>query len=81
VEPGVGSGSKDSSGGMPIGGGGLSSSLSSSEEETRIGTKEGTNTEYGSQVEEGTTTELGSQAKIFSSNLTSILRIISLQCG
>jgi hypothetical protein len=50
-------------------------------EETRIGTKEGTNAEDGSQAEEGTITELGSQAKIFSSNLTSLLIIISLQCG
>jgi hypothetical protein len=56
------------------------SSLSSSEEETRIGTEEGTNVEEGSQAEEGTNVEDGLQAKIFSSNLTSLLIIISLQC-
>jgi hypothetical protein len=42
--------------------------------------KEGTNVELGSQAKEGTNVELGSQAKRFSSNLTSILIIISLQC-
>jgi hypothetical protein len=59
----------------------LSSSLSSYEEETITGTEEGTNVEDGSQVEEGIITELGLQAKIFSSNLTSVLIIILLQCG
>jgi hypothetical protein len=34
----------------------------------------------GSQAEEGTIAELGLQAKRFSSNLTSLLIIISLQC-
>jgi hypothetical protein len=78
---------------MSAGGGGFSSSLSSFEEESRIETEEGTTAKDGSQAEEGTTakdgsqaeegtpTELGSQAKRFSSNLTSLLRIISLQCG
>jgi hypothetical protein len=66
---------------MSTGGGGFSSSLSSSEEESKIGTEEGTTCKDGSQAEEGTTAELGSQAKRFSSNLTSLLRIISLQCG
>jgi hypothetical protein len=47
-------------------------------EETII---EGTNAEDGSHSEEGTIIELGSQAKIFSSNLTSLILIISLQCG
>jgi hypothetical protein len=52
--------------------------LSTSEKETRIGTKEGTNVEDGSQAEEGTITELGLKANIFSSNLTYLLIIISL---
>jgi hypothetical protein len=43
--------------------------------------RRGTNVKDGSQAEEGTIVELGSQAKIFSSNLTSLLIIISLQCG
>jgi hypothetical protein len=75
------SSSKDSSGGMSAGRGGFSSSLSSFEEETRIGIEEGITVEDGSQAKEGTTVELGLQAKRFSSNLTSLLRIISLQCG
>jgi hypothetical protein len=52
--------------------------LLSSEEETSIGTEEGTNVEDGSQAEEGTIVELGSRAKRFSLNLTSLLTIISL---
>jgi hypothetical protein len=47
--------------------------------ETIIGPEEGTNVEDGSRVEEGTNIELGSQTKIFSSNLTSLLIIISLE--
>jgi hypothetical protein len=43
--------------------------------------KEGTNVDYGLQAEEVTNAGLGSQDKIFSSNLTYILIIISLQCG
>jgi hypothetical protein len=66
---------------MSAGRGGFSSSLSSSEEESRIETEEGTTAKDGSQAEEGTPAKLGSQAKRFSSNLTSLLRIISLQCG
>jgi hypothetical protein len=61
--------------------GGFASSLSSYEEETRIGIEEGTNVEDGSQTEEGTIIELGSWAKRFSSNLTSLVIIISLQYG
>ena len=78
---GVGSGSRDSSRGRRESGGRFSSSLSSSQEETIIGKGEGINFEDGSQAEEGTITELGSQAKRFSSNLTSLIIIISLQCG
>jgi hypothetical protein len=42
--------------------------------------KKAQTSEDGSQAEEGTITELGLQAKRFSSNLTSLLIIISLQC-
>jgi hypothetical protein len=48
-------------------------------EETRIGTKDGTNVEDNLQDEERTNVELGSQDKRFSSNLTSLLIITSLE--
>jgi hypothetical protein len=54
---------------------------SSEEEEIGIGTKEGKKFEYGSHVEEGTNIKLGLWDKRFSSILTSLLIIISLQCG
>jgi hypothetical protein len=41
--------------------------------------EEGTTVELGSQAKEGTNAELGSQSKIFSSNLTSFLIIVSLE--
>jgi hypothetical protein len=70
----------ESSRGRYIGGSGFPSSLSSSEEEeTRIGTKDGTNTKDGLQAKEGTNVKLGSQAKRFLSNLTSLQIIISLE--
>jgi hypothetical protein len=70
----------DSFGGRREGKGGFPSSLpSSEEEETRIGTYYGANIEDGSQDKEGTNVELGSKAKRFSSNLTSLIIIISLE--
>jgi hypothetical protein len=60
--------------------GGFSSSLSSSEEEeTRIGTEDGTNIEHDLQAKDGTNVDSGSRAKRFSLNLTSLLIIISLE--
>jgi len=75
----AGSCSMDSSGGRWVGEGGFSSSLSSFEEETRIGTKDGTNSKDGSQDEDDTNNELGSHDKTFSSNLTSLLLNISFE--
>ena len=55
-----------------------------SSSETRVGNmsrklevEEGTIAESGSQAKDGTPAKLGSQTKIFSSNLTSLLMIIS----
>ena len=61
-------------GGTWASGGGFSFSLSSSE--TGVG-----NLSRKLEVEEGTIVESGSQAKRFSSNLTSLLMIISWECG
>jgi hypothetical protein len=70
----------ESSRGRCVGSGIFSSSpSSSSEEETIIRTKVGTNDKYGSQAKYGRNVELGSHDKIFSSNLTSLLIIISLE--
>jgi hypothetical protein len=52
--------------------------LSLSEEEAIIKIEDGTHAKYESHVQEGTNVELVSQGKIFSSNLTSLILIISL---
>jgi hypothetical protein len=71
---GVGSFSMESFGGRCAGRGGFSSSFPSyEEEETRIGTK------YGTNIEDESHAKLSSRDKIFSSNLTSLIIMISLE--